>query len=75
MIGMLDHKMHVQRETRFFAHEADNVRAEGNIIDEMAVHNVAMDPIRAGDFNAVNFLSQPREIRGQNGWSDDYSSH
>ena len=58
MIGMLDHEMHVQGESCFSAHEADNVRAEGNIIDEMAVHDVAMDPIGAGIFNFANFLSQ-----------------
>ena len=75
MIGMLDHKMHIQRQTCFLSHQPDNIRPEGNVIDEMAVHDVAMDPIRAGDFDAVDFLSQPREIRGQNGWSDDHFSH
>ena len=64
VIGVLDHQMHIQRQLRFFAHNANNFRPERNVIDEMSVHNVAMNPISPGLLDAMNFVSQPRKIRG-----------
>ena len=48
MIGMLDHEMHVERKRRVFSHRRDDRRPERNVIDEMAVHDVEMQPVRAG---------------------------
>jgi hypothetical protein len=41
----------------------------------MAVHDVAMNPISACGFDAMNFLGEPREICRKNGWGDDHFSH
>jgi hypothetical protein len=58
--------MYVEREACFFAYELHNVRSERNVIDEMAVHDVAMNPIGARCLDAMNFLSEPREICRKN---------
>jgi hypothetical protein len=58
--------MYVQREPCFFADELHNVRSERNVIDEMAVHDVAMNPIRACCLDTMNFVSEPREICRKN---------
>jgi hypothetical protein len=34
-----------------------------------------MDPIGACGLYAMNLVTKSREIGGQNGWGDDYSSH
>src|SRR5215211_584306 len=41
----------------------------------MAIHDVAVNPIGACGFDAMNFLGEPREICRKNGWGDDNSSH
>jgi hypothetical protein len=41
----------------------------------MAVHNVAVNPIGACGFDAMNFLSEPGEICRKNGRRNDNSSH
>ena len=74
MIGMLDHKMDVERKTCLAAHGRDDRRTEGNVIDEMPIHDVAVNPIGAGCLHPMDFVAESREIGGQNGWGDDYSS-
>jgi hypothetical protein len=34
-----------------------------------------VNPISAGGFHPMDFVTQSRELGGQNRWSDDYSSH
>ena len=58
MIGGLDHQVNIERQICFFAHNADNLRPKGNVIDKMSVHDVAMDPIRASLLNASDFIGQ-----------------
>jgi len=63
---MLDHQVNIKRQTREFANGRDPSRAKRNVIDEMTVHDVAMNPIGARGFDAMNFLSEPREICRKN---------
>jgi hypothetical protein len=41
----------------------------------MPIHDVAVNPIGAGGFHPMDFVTESREIGGQNRWGDDYSSH
>ena len=75
MIGPLDHEMNVERQLGVFAHGRDDRGTEGNVIDEMSVHDVAMDPICACGFDAMDFVTESREIGGKNGRSNDDSFH
>jgi hypothetical protein len=41
----------------------------------MSIHDVAVDPIGARGLHPMDFVTESREIGGQNGWGDDHSSH
>src|ERR1051325_3255627 len=62
--------MNIERELGVFVHKIDNRRAERNIVHEMAVHNVAMDPVGAGLFDALEFRGEARKIGGEDGGRD-----
>jgi len=55
--------MYIQRQVCFFAGEPHNIWSERNIVDEMAVHDIAVNPISACGFDAMNFVGKPGEIR------------
>ena len=71
MIGMLDHQVDIERKLGLLAHKIDNRRPEGNIIDEMSVHDVAMNPIGAGFFSGADFIGQAGKIGRENGGRND----
>ncbi len=71
MIGMLDHEMDIERKLRVFADGRDDSRPERNVIDEMAVHDVEMQPVRAGFFGAMDLGFELGEVRGEDGRSDE----
>src|ERR1700730_2500902 len=75
MVGVLDHQVNIERQFGFFPNKADDRRAEGNVVDEMSVHNVAMDPVRACLFDLANFFAQTRKIGCQNRGSDEDLGH
>jgi hypothetical protein len=75
MIGVLDHQMYIEREPCRFPYVPNNVWPERNIIDEMSVHDVAMNPIGACGFDLVDLIAKPREVSGKNGWGNDHFSH
>ena len=58
MIGLLDHKMHVQWQRCLFANESDDGRSERDVVDEMAIHDIAVDPVRAGSCDFLDFIAQ-----------------
>ena len=47
-----------------------DVRADGDVGHEMAVHHVDMDPVGAGVIDRAHLFAQPGKIGGQNGWGD-----
>ena len=65
MIGVLDHEMHIDGEFRILSNQIDNCRSEGNIIDEMSIHNVAVNPVGTSLLDALDFVSQSGEIGGE----------
>ncbi len=59
MIGVFDHQMYIERQPRLFAYVPNNVGPERNVIDEMSVHDVAMNPIGACGFDLVDLIAEP----------------
>ena len=51
--------MDIEGQPCFFPYDTDNFRAEGNVIDKMPIHDVAMDPICPSLFHAMNFIGKP----------------
>ena len=75
MIGMLDHEMDVERQSGELANSRDHSRSEGNVVDEVSVHDIAMNPIGPGLLNSLHFIGQSGKIGGENGGSDQDSMH
>jgi hypothetical protein len=75
VIGMLNHQVNIKRQICDFANGRDHARAERNIVDEMTVHDVAMDPIGSRLFHPANLIGQSGKIGGENRGSNYYSRH
>jgi len=71
MIGMFDHEMHVERKLRLFSHGRDQSRSERNVIDEVAVHDVEVQPICARFFGPMDLAGEIGKIGGEDGRSDE----
>ena len=69
-IDRRDHQVDVERQFGVLAQGSQDGRAEAHVRNEMAVHDVQMQPIGAGRFDRGDFLPQPAEIGGQQAWSN-----
>src|SRR5439155_22908443 len=66
MISMLDHEVDIERKTCQAANNPHHSRSEGDVVHEMSIHDIAMDPICACGFDAMDFVIKSREIGGKN---------
>ena len=64
-IDRRDHQVDVERQFGVLAQGRQHGRAEADVRDEMAVHDVQMQPIGAGGFDSADLLPQPAEIGGE----------
>ena len=71
MVRPRDHQVHVQRQFDGLLHRRDHRRAEGNVVHEMAVHHVEVQPVRPGGLDAPGFLAELGEIARQQRRGDD----
>ena len=58
-VGRGDHQVHVERECRDLPDGLDDDRAHREVRHEMAVHNVDVQPVRAGALDSPYFVAQP----------------
>ena len=70
-----DHQMDVERLGRVRAERLHHRRADGDVRDEMAVHDVDVDPVGAGLVDRAHLLAEPREIGGQDRGGDEGCGH
>ena len=71
-----DHQVGVEALGAVRADGADEVGAEGEVGDEVAVHDVEMEPVRPGGVDRAHLLAQPREVAGQDrGRDQDRVAH
>ena len=59
----MDIEEHFDQRTEGLHH----LRAEGDVFDEVTVHDVEVQPIGARTFHALRFFGKSSEIRGQQG--------
>src|SRR5207244_13410352 len=64
---IFDHHVAVERQLRNRAKSFDHGRAEGDVRDEVAVHDIDVDDGAAAALGRRDFVSQMGEIGGQNG--------
>src|SRR4051794_14318614 len=62
MVWPLDHQMDVERKLGLLADTTYHDWAERDVVDEVAVHDVAVDPIRAGLGDATDLFVQTGKI-------------
>ena len=67
LVGILDHEVAVEREGGDGADGLDDGRAEGDVGDEVAVHDVDVDDGAAAGGGAADFVGEVCEVRGQDG--------
>jgi hypothetical protein len=59
---LLDHQVHIERNFCNFLNGRHNRRANRQVRDEMAVHDINMVPIGTGRFRASEFLAETAKI-------------
>ena len=62
-LGMADHQMDIQGQAGGLAQGPSHPGTDGDIGDEMPVHDVHVDPIDAGLLRFLHVLRQAAEIR------------
>ena len=62
-LGIADHQVDIQGQAGGPAQGPGHRRADGEVGDEMSVHDVHVDPIDAGLLRFLHVLRQPAEIR------------
>ena len=71
-VGRRDHQVGVEAAWSLCgAERLHDVRAEGDVGHEMAVHHVEMDPVRAGLVDRAHLLAQAGEVGGEDRGSDE----
>ena len=75
MIGSRDHEMGVQRDSGCGGGGFHEGGAEGDVVDEVAVHDVEVEPVGAGGFSSLNFSLETAEVAGEDRGSDDERMH
>jgi hypothetical protein len=75
MVGMFDHQMDIEWKPSVLAHHLHAAWAKRNVIDEMPIHDIAMDPIGAGLFHATQFFGEAGKVCGKDGGRDDDLGH
>jgi len=71
MVRTGDHEVNIQGAGGALARGGNEGGTKGDIIDEVAVHDVHVQPIGAGVLRAADFLGQARKIAGEDGGGDD----
>jgi hypothetical protein len=61
-IGGRNHQVDVERLGRIRPDGAHDVWTHGDVRDEVAVHDVDVNPVGAGLVQRAHFLAQPREV-------------
>ena len=61
-IGWRDHQVDIEWQIGVRAQRPDYIRTYGDVGDEMAVHHVNMNPVRASLVDLTNLLTQARKV-------------
>jgi hypothetical protein len=69
-VGILDHQVAIERELGVLAEGGDDGRADSDVGDEMAIHDVDMDDAAAAALGRGDFVGEAGEIRGKNRWNE-----
>src|SRR5580704_19749487 len=72
LIRPLDHQVDIQWQLGGFTKGGDGVRAESDVLYEVTVHHIAVQPISPTLFRSLRVPREVAEIARQNRWGDNY---
>jgi hypothetical protein len=67
-LGVLDHQVAIERHGAHPLDRLDDRQAEGQVRDEVRVHDVDVDPVGVGD--GLRLVGQPGEVRREQARGD-----
>ena len=67
LVGILDHQMTIERNVHRLAQGCDHGRADGDVGDEVTVHDINMEEGRTASHRGIGIFCQAGEISRQNG--------
>src|SRR5436190_3685577 len=70
VLGLLDHQVHVDRLVGELAERRHHVRAECQVRDEAAVHDIHVQPVGAAGQHQAHLLGEPGQVGGENAGRD-----
>ena len=74
-LGLHHHQVDVEWLRRRLAHGCDDQRAEADVGNEAAVHDVDMDPVGAGRVDRANLVGKAAQVSGKNRRGNDGRLH
>jgi len=74
-IDRRNHQVDVERLGAVGPQRLHHRGPNGEVGDEVAVHDVDVDPVGAGLVDRAHFLAELREVGGQNGRGDQGAGH
>jgi hypothetical protein len=69
LVRTFDHEMTVERDTGGLAETSDHGGADGEIGDNVAVHDVHVENRGSAFHGGLRFCAEASEVSGKNGWS------
>ena len=66
-----DHQVDVEGQPRVAAQAGDDRRAEADVGDEMAIHDIEMQPVGARLLDGADLLGKAGEVGGQEARADE----
>jgi hypothetical protein len=70
VLRALDHEMDVERQVGALPQVRDHFRSEGEVRNEVSVHNVDVDPVGARGLGLRDRLAEGTEIGREDGWGE-----
>ena len=70
VVGGRGHQVGVEGDLGVFAHAGDDGRTEGEVGDEVAVHDVQVEEVGAGVLDVADFGGESGEVGGEEGGGD-----
>ena len=65
-VARRDHQMHIEHLLGVRAQRFHDVRSDGDVGDEVAVHDVEMDPVGSCRIDRADFFAQLAKVGGKN---------
>ena len=75
LFRFFDHQMHIERKFGDSLAGFDDERSHADVGDEVTIHHINMQPVRAGGFARRDLFTEARKICSENGWGEDVAVH